>query len=263
MKRLFCLSIAAWASIALSVTALGGPEPLSSGKEMKEVAPAPMPECNWTGFYIGLNVGGQWGHSEDKDFDYNFGPPAIQGEKPWGYDESGVVAGGQIGFNFQWNWLVLGVEGEGGYMNLDGRGTEPGSPGNDTVGRADSDFFTTARGRLGFAWHRWLFYGTGGWIGVNQETRVIDDCGVFPCGPDLINAGGTEFRSGWVGGGGMEYMLSCHWIIRGEYLRYQLDEHRFESLDAFGNGAIGGGPFHFEAPGTMGNIIRASLNYKF
>jgi outer membrane immunogenic protein len=262
MKCLTCLALAVCGSIALSLTAFGGPEPLSAGKEMKEVAPAPVPECNWTGFYIGLNVGGQWGHSEDKDFDYNFGPPAIQGEKPWGYDESGVVAGGQIGFNFQWNWLVLGVEGEGGYMNLDGRGIEPGSPGNDTVGRTDSDFFTTARGRLGFAWRHWLFYGTGGWIGVNQETRVIDDCSIG-CGPDLINAGGTEFRSGWIGGGGMEYMLSCHWIIRGEYLRYQLDEHRFESLDAFGNGPIGGGPFHFEAPGTMGNIIRASLNYKF
>ncbi len=32
----------------------------------------------------------------------------------------GVIAGGQIGYNYQWNWLVLGIEGDLGYMNTDG-----------------------------------------------------------------------------------------------------------------------------------------------
>src|SRR5689334_18208861 len=87
MKQLTCLTLAGCASVALALTAFAGTE-MSSGKEMKQVAPAPPPECNWTGFYIGLNVGGQFGHSEDKDLDdYNFP------DKPWGYDESGVVAG--------------------------------------------------------------------------------------------------------------------------------------------------------------------------
>lgn len=261
MTRLTCLAFAVCGSIALSLPAFGGPEPLSSGKEMKEVAPAPVPECTWTGFYIGLNVGGQWGHSEDKDFDYNFGPPPF--EKPWGYDESGVIAGGQIGYNFQWNWIVLGIEADGGFMNLEGRGTEPGSPGNDTFGKTDSDFYSTVRGRLGFAWRHWMFYGTGGWLGVNEETKVIDDCNTGPCGGGLINAGDRDFRSGWIAGGGIEYMLTCHWTIRGEYLRFQLDDHDFDSFDAFGGGRLGGGPFRFEAPGTMGNMVRAALNYKF
>src|SRR5262249_20252645 len=169
MKQLIRLTILFCACAGLALTTWAGPE--SSGKEMKQVARAP-PECNWTGFYIGLNVGGQWGHSEDKDFDYNFGVPNdFAGPKPWGYDESGVIAGGQVGYNYQWNWLVLGIEGDLGYMNLDGRGTEPGSPGGDTFGKTDSDFYTTVRGRLGFAHGHWLFYGTGGWIGVNQETK--------------------------------------------------------------------------------------------
>ncbi len=260
MKRpTFLITI--FCACVLPLTAFGGPEPLPSGKEMKQVAPAPLPECSWTGFYIGLNVGGQWGHAEDVDRDYNVGffVPVPGGfDKPWGYDESGVIAGGQIGYNFQWHWLVLGVEGDLGFMNLDGRGTEPGSPGSDTFGRTDSDFYSTVRGRLGFTWSRWLFYGTGGWIGVNRETRVIDDCDTVPCGGDLLNAGGTEFTSGWTGGGGVEYMITCHWTIRGEYLRFQLDDHSFDSLDEFG-----GGPFRFRAPGTAGNIVRAALNYKF
>jgi outer membrane immunogenic protein len=259
MKQLIRLTIAACATLILTLTAFGGPEPMPSGKEMKEVAPAPPPECNWTGFYIGINVGGQWGHSEDEDFDYNFGVPnGFDGPKSWGYDESGVIAGGQVGYNFQWNWLVLGIEGDLGYMDLNGRGVEPGSPGDDTIGKTSSDFFTSARGRIGLAFGHWLFYGTGGWIGVNYETRIIDDCDVAPCGPDRVDAGKTEFNSGWTGGGGIEYMLSCHWTIRGEYLRYELDDQSFDTTTInFHNSA------NFKGKGTEGNIFRAALNYKF
>jgi outer membrane immunogenic protein len=258
MRRLSCLTIALCA-VAVGSAAFAGPEP-TSGKEMKQVAPARPPECNWTGFYIGLNIGGQWGHSEDVDHDYNVGglPPGF--DKPWGYDESGVVAGGQVGYNFQWNWLVLGVEGEGGYMDLNGRGHEPGSPGNDTVGKSDSDFFTTIRGRLGLAFGHWLFYGTGGGIGVNYETDVIDDCNVFPCGASLLRAHKQEFDWGWTGGGGIEYMLGCHWTIRAEYLRYQLDDQTFSGTEFVRGIAFGD---HVFRANTEGNIFRAALNYKF
>jgi outer membrane immunogenic protein len=261
MKQLTCLTAIFCACMAFAVTALGGPEPLPSGKEMKQVAPAPPPECNWTGFYIGVNVGGQWGHSEDVDHDYNVGflPPDF--DKPWGYDESGVIAGGQIGYNFQWNWLVLGVEGDLGYMNTDGDGTEPGSPGGDTVGKTSSDFYTTVRGRIGFALGHWLFYGTGGGIGVNQKTQVNDNCDTGACGDELIHASTTNFNWGWTGGGGIEYMLGCHWTIRGEYLRYQLGDENFSGVDTFLG--VPGDRHDFKAPGTMGNIFRAALNYKF
>jgi outer membrane immunogenic protein len=261
MKQLTCVTIAACVVVALTMTAFGGPESVSNGKEMKQVAPAPVPECNWTGFYIGLNIGGQWGHSEDKDHDYNVGPPPFQDfDKPWGYDESGVVAGGQVGYNFQWNWLVLGVEAEGGYMDLNGRGDEPGSPGDDTVGKSDSDFFTTIRGRLGVAFGHWLFYGTGGGIGVNYETTVIDDCNVFPCGASLIDAHKQEFDWGWTAGGGIEYMLNCHWTIRAEYLRYELDKQDFSGTEFIRGTAFGDHDFKAN---TEGNIIRGALNYKF
>lgn len=263
MKQLTALIIAACGSIALSLTAFGGPASLPSGKDMKQVAPAPAPECNWTGFYIGLNVGGQWGHTEDLDEDGYLRSQLRLAPAPnqWGYDESGVVAGGQIGYNFQWNWLVLGVEADAGYMNLEGRGTsnfDANFEDSDTHGSTDSDFFTTIRGRLGLAFGHWLFYGTGGGIGVNMKTRVIDDCNIFPCGSDLIDAGKSEFNWGWTGGGGIEYMIGCHWTIRGEYLRYQLDDQSFDAVSA-----NGGGPWHFRAIGTEGNIFRAALNYKF
>ena len=261
MKQLIRLTILFCGCAALALTIVAGPEALSSGKEMKQVAPAPLPECNWTGFYIGLNVGGQWGHSEDRDLDGYQAPPPNQ----WGYNESGVVAGGQAGYNFQWNWVVLGVEADGGYMNLEGRGVsqfDASFEGSDTHGKTDSDFFTTIRGRLGFAFGHWLFYATGGGIGVNYETRVIDDCDTGACNNELINAGKTEFNWGWTGGGGIEYMFGCHWTMKAEYLRYQLDDQNFNGAARFSDGDFAG-RFRFKGIGTEGNIVRAGLNYKF
>jgi outer membrane immunogenic protein len=251
MKSLFYLTIVFCASLALGLTAFGGPEPLPSGKEMKEVAPAPPPECNWSGFYIGLNVGGQFGHSEDKDLDdYN------NADQPWGYSESGWVAGGQIGYNFQWKWLVLGIEGDGGYMNLDGRGVQPDTPGGDTSGITNSDFYTTLRGRIGIAFNTWLFYATGGGIGVNYDQRVLDDCAISPCGADLLDAHKTEFDWGYTAGGGIEKMLGCHWSVRAEYLYFAIDRQEFSGVDSAGT------TFRFNGD-TAGHIVRGGLNYKF
>jgi outer membrane immunogenic protein len=258
MKQLIRLTTLFCACAALALTVVAGPEPLPSGKEMKQVAPAPPPECNWTGFYIGLNVGGQFGHSEDHTGDSGYNSD----NQPWGYSEDGVVAGGQVGYNFQWNWLVLGIEADGGYMNLDGRGGQPGPDvrfsGGDTRGESDSDFFTTIRGRIGVALGHWLLYGTGGGIGVNYDTRVIDDCDTFPCGDGLIDGHKQEFDWGWTGGGGIEYMLSCHWTIKAEYLYFSLDDQDFSAFEQ----NSGSGPFSWRAE-TTGHIVRGGLNYKF
>jgi outer membrane immunogenic protein len=237
----------------LALNVVAGTETYS-GKEMKSVAPAPVPECNWTGFYIGLNAGGNFGHGEDKDRDgYNFA------DKSWGYDTSGFASGGQVGYNFQWNWLVLGIEGDLGYMDIHGGDHEPDRAllRNDTMGHSESDFYTTIRGRVGFAWDKFLFYGTGGGIGVNWETRVTDNCDTGNCGLGTINASKQEFNWGWVAGGGIEYMLNCHWTVRGEYLRYILDDQRFDGVNSFD-----GLTYRFKA-NAEGNIFRAALNYKF
>ncbi len=65
MKQLIRLTILFCTCAALALTVVAGPEPLPSGKEMKQVAPAP-PECDytWTGFYIGGNAGYGWGNGD-------------------------------------------------------------------------------------------------------------------------------------------------------------------------------------------------------
>jgi len=236
---------------------------LPSGKEMKEVAPAPVPECNWTGFYLGLNVGGQFGHAEDVNFD-GYGPAVPPGEpRPWGYDQSGVIAGGQVGYNHQWNWIVLGIEADGGYMNAEGSAPEPETvihSGSDLVGHSDSDFYTTIRGRVGVALNQWLFYATGGGIGVNWETRVRDDCTTGFCNAATIDAHKQELDWGWTVGGGIERMIGCHWSIKAEYLYYTLDDQNFSAEAFVGTRSLG--EFRWEAH-DQGHIVRAGLNCKF
>ena len=112
MKQLTCLTTIL--SACLAFTAFAGPEPMPSGKDMKQVAPAPMPECDfsWTGFYFGGNFGYGWGDA-DTDFDPLPDAATFRALNPQSLspDPDGFIGGGQIGFNWQWNkWLVLGAE---------------------------------------------------------------------------------------------------------------------------------------------------------
>src|SRR5438477_6927468 len=137
---------AAFVSCALAISAAAGPTPLPESKEAKEIAPAPepMPACNWQGFYVGVHAGGDFGESTATDFAYNVFPA-----RDWSYDVSGFNGGAQAGYNLQlWSKLVVGVETDLGYLGLNGEGTEPASPGGDTVGKTESDFYMTWRGRV-------------------------------------------------------------------------------------------------------------------
>lgn len=258
MKQLACLTIAACASAALILTAVAGPEPLPSGKEMKQVAPAPAPECEWCGFYIGLHAGGEFGHSETNDLDDYY----FFAHHHFGYDESGFNGGGQVGYNFQFGRIVLGPEFDVGYMNLEGSGDERV---RETVGvghgSSDSDFYTTLRARIGIEvdWHGdWLLYATGGAIGVNYLTR-FNAVEILHCG---INASRTDFNWGGTVGGGVERRLNRHWSIKLEYLYFTLGDQSFSGKEFGDNMQTALDVYHFQGE-TMGHIVRGGLNFHF
>lgn len=249
MKCFLRLASAAAIAGTLPFAAFAGSEPPAK----QVVAPAPAPECDWNGFYLGLSVGGQFGHSEDKDLDnYNFP------DREWGYHEDGVVAGEQMGYNWQVGCFVFGPEVEVGYMNLDGRHLEPGIP-QDTEGSSKSDIYTTFRGRVGVALGCWMIYGTGGGMGVNYTTRVFDD-EVVPNGLDRIDAHREAFDWGYTVGGGVERMFNMwghRWSVKVEYLHFNLDDQGFSATSANGFG-----PYHWHGD-TEGHIVRAGFNYHF
>src|SRR6516225_920005 len=58
---------------------------------------------NWTGFYIGLEGGGGWSHAVQTD------PRPFTSDA---YQPNGGVIGGTLGFNVQYDHLVVGLRSE-------------------------------------------------------------------------------------------------------------------------------------------------------
>ncbi len=259
MKRLLSWYTLLTAAVA-PLSVLAGPESLPSGKEMKQVAPAPLPAMNWTGFYFGLHIGGQFGHSETNDLDDYY----FLAHHHFGYDESGIIAGGQVGYNLQLGRFVIGPEFDLGYLDLDGHGQEP-EPLIRRVGvghgSSDGDFYTTLRGRVGYAveFHGpWLLYATGGAIGVNYFTRFY----AVENNQFGIDAHTTDFDWGYTVGAGIERRLGEHWSLKIEYLYFNLGEQPF-SAHEFNNNEETERDFYRFQGDTMGHIIRAGLNFHF
>src|SRR6202030_103608 len=94
-------------AVTLSVA---GPVPMD-----KTVAPV-APMCDWTGFYVGVNGGVCWQVSRFDDQNYAGYEGAYYVTEPSvTYDNVNFVAGGQMGFNYQWRDLVLGIEADADY----------------------------------------------------------------------------------------------------------------------------------------------------
>lgn len=268
MKQLVHLMGVVFACVALT-NAFAGPETYS-GKEMKRVAPV-QPTCDftWTGFYIGGNAGYGWGNG-DADFDplptatFTAAAPITLSPDPGGF-----IGGGQLGYNYQWKWLVLGAEAD--FQGSDIEGHDAVSPIIDVTGAPNTppgflfaheriQWLGTVRGRVGIApICRLLIYGTGGFAygSVDYSANTDFENGVtYPT--DF-----TETRTGWTAGGGLEYALSNHWTVRAEYLHYDLGDASRTQPQLSGGVPTGSGfavRYNFD---TSGEIVRAGFNFKF
>jgi outer membrane immunogenic protein len=248
MKTLVHFLTALFSCAILTLSSFGGPEPIRDYKDSKAVVPVPQP-CSWQGFYIGANAGGTFGSSEVTDVDgYNFLPG-----QHWSYDASGFVGGAEAGYNWQpLKWLVLGFEGDLGYLGLDGDGSPPVSPGGNIIGETSDGFYTTLRGRVGLAFDHIMLYATGGVIGADNEVAVVDRGGLVGEG----SGSSDDFRFGWTAGGGVAYAFTCHWSAKVEYLYYNLESQDITFHD------VEDGNFRFPTK-TDGHIVRAGLDFKF
>jgi outer membrane immunogenic protein len=253
MKRFIALTAVVFASIALLRIAFAGPEPFS-GKEMKQVAPAPLPECNWTGFYFGGLAGYAGGtldwtdRPEPQEMDQSV---TTQVDK----DQSGFIGGGELGFNYQWHWLVLGAEGTFSYSDVQMHNAQ------DVADEANiydtrSDWQGTIAGRLGFAWNKFLFYGKGGAAFVNQRYSWLHGDNESE-NTDVFKT--NETRVGPLVGGGIEYMINCNWSAKLEY------NHFFLGKDTISGTRIDDGSPEEESYDVdlSQDSLQVGLNYKF
>src|SRR5262245_58740081 len=98
MKLRYCTRGASLALVVLGLAATGASADVYRARPGYVVQPI----ANWTGFYIGGNVGGAWSDVEWSDI-------SLTGER-LNNNASGFIGGGQIGYNHQFGNLVLGVE---------------------------------------------------------------------------------------------------------------------------------------------------------
>ena len=210
------------------------------------------PLFNWTGFYVGGHIGGAWTNEQfiNNGNGGGFGD-LVPGQ---GYRQrgSGIMGGAQIGYNWQANNYVFGMEGT--ISGLDNKGTVV----NTAFGAGD-DIFTwranvlaTVVGRAGFAVQNNLFYIKGGYAGVNNRLSVVDNV----ANPSTGSGGQTHWHNGWTVGAGWEYRGTRNWILRLEY-----NYAAFASQTYQLGGTSGNYTFDTKPRDVQWAVVRAS--YKF
>jgi outer membrane immunogenic protein len=174
--------------------------------------PAPAPVFNWTGFYIGGNVGWGWTYTNLTDVGPGFpgpGVPATTQVFPLGtqnnLSQNGFLGGGQIGFNYQINRFVVGVEGD-----FDATAIKHSESAGGFGGGTYTDPWTsTLTARVGYALDRALIYGKGGGAWMQEKYNLT--------APDGSAATGTFNRWGWTAGIGFEYAVLRNLTVKAEY----------------------------------------------
>lgn len=206
-----------------------------------KAAPLAPPPFSWTGFYVGGNVGGVWGHSvQTVDIDTFGGVPADDSKF------SGLIGGVQAGYNYQISNIVFGIEADYDWANA--KKSVVTLANFDTHNMAFSGL-GTVRGRVGLAYDRFLPYVTGGVAFARLQNEIVDT-GV-PFG--TVNRGSTA--TGWTAGGGLEYAFDNHWSAKAEYLYVKFPDKTVAL-------STGGYNFQFTFKDSE-QIARVGVNYKF
>jgi outer membrane immunogenic protein len=159
------------------------------------VAYAP-PVYNWSGIYVGGNLGAGFAHSSWSD-------PFTGADNT--FNKTGFIGGGQIGANWQIDALVLGIEGDFDWTGL--KGSTHDSLAN-TI-NTDTQWTSTVTGRIGAAFDRLLVYAKGGVAFAHDKDSLNDTFG--------NTATASLTRTGWTAGAGLEYAFAPNWTARIEY----------------------------------------------
>lgn len=208
----------------------------------------PFPEVSvsfWEGFYAGIHLGGgssSWGGIQEGNDAPGF--VGLGSE----LNPQGFVGGGQIGYNFLSGNFLFGVEADFSFTEWDDRYFDPGD--FDDFIEADVEWLATVRGRAGYAFDRFMVYGTAGIAFVDATFTAFDDTSGV--------AGSIGFDDvGFVFGGGGAFALT-------ERLSLGIDALYYD----FGDSASAAALTPDSAPGDFAAfddafVVRAALNYRF
>ncbi|MGH6795577.1 MAG: outer membrane protein, partial [Methylocella sp.] len=219
----------------------------------------PPPIFTWTGIYIGGQIGYAWGNGSNRfnGFDPFFGTGIFLNTSVGG-TPSGVIGGGHVGYNYQINQWVLGLEGtvDGTSLSNTARAVFP--DGAVLSAHSTADIQGSIRGRLGVAWDRALIYATGGVAFGGFNTNVsLNGTGLAGV-PFFANGSVSSTRTGYTVGGGINYAVTNNWWIFAEY--------RFTDFGSIRQNNFGQLPAGFVFNGNrklQQNQVQVGFSYKF
>jgi outer membrane immunogenic protein len=257
MKRLLVAGIAAAAFCSAPAMAA----------DMPVKAPY-APIFNWTGLYGGFNVGYGWG--DGRDTVTPLPDPATFNAQVFSlnHDPKGWLGGVQLGYNWQINRWIAGIETDIDVSGMKGNGLTspilsvvPGVPFPNSFHSAHEAIqsFGTLRGRLGFLpTENLLVFATGGL--AYGQVKLFENTVIIPGIPVLTFQGSpSNWRTGWTIGGGAEWAMAPRWTVKAEYLYFDLGTSTFTA-----NPLAASPPFATQnVVKTTGNIVRLGLNYEF
>jgi outer membrane immunogenic protein len=237
-------------AVALCVGSLTAASAQAADLPRRAAPPPPLPippAFTWTGFYVGVNAG--YGFASGSSFtDPTYGTVTRSG------DRGGFVGGGQLGYNYQFtpgSGFVIGLE-----TDIQGTAFSRGSAAIGTTPyynvSPSLDYLGTVRGRVGYAFDRWLVYATGGLAYGGGSTPSSASAYPYTL-PDTS-------RIGYTVGGGVEYALTDHVSVKVEGLYVDLGRHTPGTtyFDATTPAYYGTG----RSDNGFG-LVRAGLNYRF
>jgi outer membrane immunogenic protein len=289
------LALALLATAAFTQFASAADLPVKAYTKAPALVAAPY---NWTGCYVGGNSGWIGGLSRsDLAPSGNYlnapgaaAPPNAAGtgdfpasiaalSNSYRGNGSGVEIGAQIGCNWQSGAWVYGGELDGQWSSL--RDTSdatfaafanPGNPAFTNAAHTEHvsnglDWFSTLKGRFGYAWDRWMIYGTGGLAfgGGRSETNVsFATLGGLSVYSGAVHSGSANFtRAGWALGAGFEYAFSGPWSLKAEYLYVDLGRFSYNSPLVASAAPAAPGYSWSTTVRERAQLVRLGVNYRF
>jgi outer membrane immunogenic protein len=194
-------------SALLSTSAMAADLP--SRRAPPVYVPPPIPVFTWTGLYVGVQAGYEFGRSSASSVNNRTGAGlASNGASP-----DGVIGGAHVGYLWSTQGLpgisafgsggVIGVEGD-----VDGSNYKSSYLLNGITASDRQAIQGSIRGRFGVAVDRVLFYATGGAAFGGLQNNYYSALG---------NETFNHTRVGWTAGGGVEYAFTNNWSARVEY----------------------------------------------
>lgn len=182
-------------------------------------APPPAP-FSWTGFYVGANLGAARHDWTFADMGVNGGLPAFAfapGTTFWDSNNWGVIAGGQVGYNLQYDRYIVGIEGDFNYLSNSTSATiNTGAP-LVVSAEAKAQWLATVRGRLGMMLSPTFVYMTGGVAFAKfHEAWGAPGFGTTPPTQQFVI---DKIKTGPIVGIGIEHALGSQWSVKAELLK--------------------------------------------